>query len=489
MQETVSQDYIENKIRIATEGFEFEHQSNKIRYLTIRENALAIANFLIECKNEGVGIGTRVSYTFTLCLLSEHVKKPFIEFTRDDNLSYLDSHRKTEDADPKHKWKGSYNLRKIHLGKFFKWLKKSEVMEGIHTQKRKEKSSYSPSDLWTSEENIVFLRYCPSVRIRCYHMMAIDSSCRPHEILKLKIRDIVFKQIDGKHYAEILVNGKTGSRHIPLIHSIPYVKEWLDAHPIKSNPNAPFICGQSSGLGRKVTTDTLNKAFASYKTEFFPKLLNNPEVPQEDKDIIATLLNKPWNPYTFRHTALTEKSKFLKEHILRSHAGWSMNSNMPQVYLHYFGNESSESILEAYGLKPSTVATDKLKPVQCPNCGIDNKLDSKFCAKCRLALTMQAWNEAIEEKDSLKNELDEFRKEMQEMKSTIVSQTFEAVNTKIQSLEAKGITGYRKDVTKEYIEKEYEMREREGIPVENRVLIGNLLDPTEAEFINQVDEE
>ena len=29
-----------------------------------------------------------------------------------------------------------------------------------------------------------------------------------------------------------------------------------------------------------------------------------------------------------------------------------MNSNMHQKYLHYFGNESNESILEAYGLKP-----------------------------------------------------------------------------------------------------------------------------------------
>ena len=53
---------------------------------------------------------------------------------------------------------------------------------------------------------------------------------------------------------------------------------------------------------------------------------------------------------------------------------------MPQVYLHYFGNESSESILEAYGLKPSVTQKDKLKPVTCPNCGTDNKIDSKFCS-------------------------------------------------------------------------------------------------------------
>ena len=127
-------------------------------------------------------------------------------------------------------------------------------------------------------------------------MVDTDSPCRPHEILKLKIKDIVFKQVDGKSYAEILVNGKRGSRHIPLIHSIPYVKEWLDAHPIKNNPRAPFICAVSKGLSHRVTTDNLKK-------KYFPKLLNNPEVPQEDKNTIIVLLSKPWNPYFLRHSA------------------------------------------------------------------------------------------------------------------------------------------------------------------------------------------
>jgi hypothetical protein len=70
----------------------------------------------------------------------------------------------------------------------------------------------------------------------------------------------------------------------------------------------------------------------------------------EDKPKIKELLKKPWNPYVLRHSSLTEKSKILKEHILRQHAGWSIGSQMPQKYLHYFGNESNTSILEAYGI-------------------------------------------------------------------------------------------------------------------------------------------
>ena len=58
--------------------------------------------------------------------------------------------------------------------------------------------------------------------------MSRDSAARPHELLKLKIKDVVFKLTpDKKQYAEILVNGKTGTRHIPLIDSIPYIKDWI----------------------------------------------------------------------------------------------------------------------------------------------------------------------------------------------------------------------------------------------------------------------
>ena len=37
---------------------------------------------------------------------------------------------------------------------------------------------------------------------------------------------------------------------------------------------------------------------------------------------------------------------------MRQFAGWSAGSNLHLKYLHYFGNESSESLLEAYGIIP-----------------------------------------------------------------------------------------------------------------------------------------
>ncbi len=209
-------------------------------------------------------INPRLSYKRnTIQFLSElskavGIEKKFIDMTRDAVLCYLDNCRKSENEDPLHKWIGSYNTKLAILSNFFKWLyypnvedskrrselsaveRKPDCIMGIKRLKRKEISCYKPSDLWTQEDDLVFLKWVTNKRDRCYHTMARDLSARPHEILNLKIKDIVFKIAGGKQYAEVLVNGKTGARHIPLIQSIPYVKEWLSNHPSRNNPNSPL---------------------------------------------------------------------------------------------------------------------------------------------------------------------------------------------------------------------------------------------------------
>lgn len=166
--------------------------------------------------------------------------------------------------------------------------------------------------------------------------------------------------------------------------------------------------------------------YYNYKTKFFPRLLENPTVIPEDKVKVKELLKKPWNPYIRRHSALTEKSKILKEHILRQHAGWSGSSQMHLKYLHYFGNESSESILEAYGLKAKSEEIDKSMSKQCTNCTEPNKPDSKFCAKCRMVLSYDAYIETVEEKQQKASEVkflnEKYEKDMREMRDEMNKQ-------------------------------------------------------------------
>ena len=132
---------------------------------------------------------------------------------------------------------------------------------------------------------------------------------------------------------------------------------------------------------------------------------------------------------------LTEKSKILKENILKQYSGWSGILQMHLKYLHYFGNESSESILEAYGLKPKAEEVDKMRSKACPNCSEPNKPDSKFCAKCRMVLTYDAYNETLEEKQKKDSEIEKLNtkyekdmKEMRELMEKKFNQIFEKIN-------------------------------------------------------------
>ncbi|MFZ0223247.1 MAG: hypothetical protein WAM42_16300 [Candidatus Nitrosopolaris sp.] len=440
---------LERKITTATEDF----TTSKLCELILRdrnrlskENALTVSDYVIAMKRE---INPRLDYKkYTIQFLAELSKttgiaKEFIEMTRDDVLCYLDKCRKQENEDPLHKWIGSYNTKLVVLSRFFKWLhypdiddpkrrselstleRKPDCIMGIRRLKRKEISCYKPSDLWSQEDDLLFLKWVTNKRDRCYHTMARDLSARPHEILNLKIKDIAFKITeDSKQYAEVLVNGKTGTRHIPLIQSIPYIKDWLSNHPSRNNPNSPlFVALGKNSMGKQLSAKGLYGIYKYYKEEFLPRLLEEPTVSSEDKEKIKSLLAKPFNPYIRRHSALTEKSIKLKSNTLNQHAGWSMSSNMAQKYIHYFGNESSESLLEAYGIATKTnVGINTLNPKVCPNCNEGNTQDAKFCSKCKMIMSFEGYQEALESQKEKEDKL------------TIMEERFNSMQSQMQSL-------------------------------------------------------
>jgi len=349
---------LNRKIALATECFTTSKISELIlkdRTRLSEENALTVCNYIIAFKHE---VNPRPSYIqTTIQCLSElskavGIEKRFEDYVKDDLLLYLDSGRKSEHNDPMHKWIGTYNTRRVILIRFFKWLyyrgvdspklrnelaaseRKPECIQGIAHLKRKEISCYKPSDLWSQEDDLLFLKWVTNKRDRCYHTMSRDTSCRPHELLALKIKDIVFKSVDKYQYAQIVVNSKTGSRSIPIIQALPYVKKWLTNHPSRNNSNSPVFVGLSKqSMGRRpLTISGLEQIYRYYQQEFFPKLLKDPSVPIEDKEKIQNnLLTKPFLPYVRRHSSISEKARVLKTSTLEQHCGWVPGSNMQKT--------------------------------------------------------------------------------------------------------------------------------------------------------------
>ncbi len=418
------------------------------------ENANVLCDYIIAEETEiNIKNSTKEGRIKVLVWLSNyhHNKISFRQMKKQDILEYLNNLRKSIDKDPYQKWIGSYNGRQMILNKFFRWLYGAEepdhtrrltpdCMKGIKQLPRKEKTSYSPSDLWEHREHHVFLKHCPSIRDRCYHALANDMSARPHEILNLRIKDIIFKKtIDNKKYAEVIIKGgKTKSRTVPLIDSVPYVKELISNHPSGTNPESwLFLSNSHTTFGSKLSYDGLSYQYKYfYRSNFFPNLLEDTTIPEADKSVIRNMLTKPWNLYVLRHSALTEKSQILKEHVLRNHAGWTMSSKMPQIYIHYFGNESTRSLLEARGVidKENDIFSNCLEAKQCSNCNEPNKPESKFCIKCTMVLTYDSYSQTIEEQKKKEDEIQKLKREheiilrsVQEMENKF-QQIFEKIN-------------------------------------------------------------
>jgi hypothetical protein len=150
----------------------------KLLYKISKENAWTIANYIISMKTE---VNLADNYRRNIIKELAHFSifcnnKSFKQVTRDDLISFLDSFRKPENADPLHRWVGTYNTYRIYLTRFFKWLyysdlepdkrPKPEVIENVLMLRRKEQSTYKPTDLWTEENDVLFLRYCPTKRMK-----------------------------------------------------------------------------------------------------------------------------------------------------------------------------------------------------------------------------------------------------------------------------------------------------------------------------------
>ena len=183
----------DRKIDLATEGLQ-PFLVSRLKKLP-QENAFTIVEYIISMKNEfNLSDNYRKDLIEVLYGFSKYNNnKPFKELTRANIIAFLESHRKTETQDPMHKWIGIYNIFRIHLLRFFKWLyypdiergkrPKPSVIENIPQLKRKEKSIYKPSDLWTQQDDLLFLKYCPSKRDKCYH--AVSRVWQPKQAVKV----------------------------------------------------------------------------------------------------------------------------------------------------------------------------------------------------------------------------------------------------------------------------------------------------------------
>jgi len=246
-------------------------------------------------------------------------------------------------------------------------------------------------DIFTREEVLKMIDNATHPMDRALIAALYETGCRIGELASLQNKDIHF----DNYGAIFIVNGKTGMRRVRAIFSAPYLSAWLDVHPKKSDPNAPFWI-RMGGNGRTNGLEGNN-----CRQLMYPALTMRIKRIAERAGIKKRVYN-----HLFRHTSATEKSGILTDSMMDEYFGWIQGSRMTRIYVHRSGKNLDEALLKAHGLVKDNTPQDKeLAPIKCPRCGTINGATGKFCYKCGAALDLVTVVNVDKERASLTMEL------------------------------------------------------------------------------------
>jgi site-specific recombinase XerD len=318
---------------------------------------------------------------------------PFTSINRKEQILAFLNHRHVRgrgwverqcDADGKYITSFNYYLSLLTI--FFRWLyNTSKQIEDedwetpaflkIKTKKPLRESPYGVSDIWELDDVLTIVAYEPELRNQAIITLLWDLDARPHEITALRIRDIVLNEQYGE--GSIPSNTKTGGGPILLTSSFTYVRDWINRHPFKNEPDARLICNLYTGA--PIRSDTIWQVLNQLRLRI-KRLSGSGSIEGERRQKIEYLLRvKKWNGYCFRHSAITADSDHPPEYALKKKVRWVMNSQQGNRYIkNRMGDELKTRILEHSGIKIANKQTQSVSRT-CGRCGYVNKLESKYC--------------------------------------------------------------------------------------------------------------
>ena len=362
---------------------------------------------------------------------------------REQLLTFLNTKIKSVEEDPDKKWINTWNDYLRRLKNFFRWLcnlrsinNESEETDWvtppfakIREKKSKRLSPYSENEIWDRDELLSVIKYESFKRNKAAISLCWDLNARNHEITLLKIKHIRLRERYGE--GEIPYQSKTGTGPALLTFSLPYVRDWLNEHPFRNEPEARLICNLITGA--PVKPEAMWTMMGQLRARIIRLLKNGCITDKEEEEKLNLLIKtKKWNPYCIRHSAITADSDYLPEYALKKKVRWSMNSKQGARYIkRRMGNDLKQKILVQNGIIPEEEIGKKPSVLTCARCSLVNPVDNKFCSKCSYPLTSKAYDEIKEAEDKKIQALqDKYEEDMKSMREEM-EKKFQQILTKI----------------------------------------------------------
>ena len=352
-------------------------------------------------------------------------------------MAFLDTKRKSNEEDAEQKWITTWNDYLWRLKMFFRWFHNVRIQREneqnyhdirnwitpdfviINKRKTKRLSPYNESEIWDREELLSIVKYEIYKRNKAILTLLWDFNARPHEITLMRIKNVRLREKYGE--GEVPYEAKTGSGPILLTFSFPYVRDWLNEHPFKNEPNARLVCNLHTG--GQIKPNAIWDMMRQSKIRIRRLLDNNKIIDTKERENLEYLLKtKKWNPYCIRHSAITSDSDYLPEYALKKKVRWSMNSKQGTRYIkRRMGDELKTKILQRNGIMQETESKVKLSILNCPRCELVNAIENKYCSKCSYPLKPEAYDEIKSEEDKRMIIVEEKQKQKDEQINQLIA--------------------------------------------------------------------
>ncbi|HEV2370435.1 MAG TPA: site-specific integrase, partial [Acidimicrobiales bacterium] len=249
-----------------------------------------------------------------------------------------------------------------------------------------------PSDMLTRDEVALMAEHAQNFRDKAWIWTLFNSGCRPGEIYRLRIGDVV---PHDEGYIELRVTREKGSAPEPAPvyeDAVPALLAWLAAHPRGKELSAPmWVDIGGHRVGRIATYRAMYKALEA--------------AAQRAK------IAKHVTAYALRRSRLTmlAKDPAISTSILEKVAGWVPGSKVAQHYVHLSGKDVINALNARYGVQAADPRDSPLPtrtPSRCGRCKMVNPAGAAYCMTCGGPLSLPAVRQ-IEEARSAEERLAE----------------------------------------------------------------------------------
>lgn len=364
------------------------------RYLSNKdisiENLKTLHEFDDHCKSKYLTINSRFSYLKLLTSISKHSNKNIKKLDKKDITHFFANIRNRNPLSKnygKELSKETIWTYQTCLIEVYKWLERVDLVDFLKSirVKRARNGKLKREDILTEEEVKLLVDSARNLRNKTLIFVIYETDCRLSEIANLRIKDVRIEE-NGIELNIKFSKTEDGKRTAFIIDSAPLLKQYLEQHRYKDNPESPLW---------------INVFDQSYRGKKSDEPLSLDGIYRVIKETAQRSgIKKRVFTHLLRHSRTCHLLKSgMPPTLVQKIGGWADLQQLNR-YGHLVDEDAKEYLLKQRGLKNGERENKKILDVRvCPRCQERNSINVKYCNKCWLPLDVETAMEEMKHKE------------------------------------------------------------------------------------------